>query len=166
MKSLVVAGALGFACSSHAGLNLNLDQYLWFVLPANSVTITGTVQLEPGWHVTVGSVEFPGNGTDFLPVSFDPAFLAFVAAAVPGTDYTGNLFIVDAPAAATPGLYWLNNGPAGISPLSEFILEASNGSVTTKDTEVYAVQVVPEPATLAILGGGVLALIARRRKQA
>lgn len=165
MRICLVAGALGVVASAHAGLNLNINQYLWTVDQGDSVMITGTVQLEPGWTATNSTIEFPGNGTDFLVATFDAGFLAFLSAGLPGVDYTGNLFSVAAPVNATPGLYSLNSGP-GISPLSEMILDASNGVVTTRDTEVYAVEVVPEPASMAILGSGVLALIARRRKRA
>ena len=62
------------------------------------------------------------------------------------------------------GLYFLNSSSDGLSALSEFIVYASDGSVTAADNEMFGVEVVPEPASMIALGVGIAALARKRRK--
>ena len=86
-------------------------------------------------------------------------------ASAPGVDYSGALFTSEVDSTDALGLYWLNGSGSGLTPLSEFIVSASDGSFTAVDNEMYGVDVVPEPASLAALSIG-LAAIARKRRKA
>lgn len=161
----LVAGA----ASAHAGLNLNLNNpYQTVAAPSSgsiSVVFTGTVDiLLPTFDATQADLEFPSDGSNFLTGAFDPAFVAYLGANLPGVDYTGNLFSITVTSTTANGFYWLNNGSLGFSPLSEFIVHAGNGVQTARDNEFYGVTVVPEPASMAILGLGASALIRRRKR--
>jgi hypothetical protein len=165
IRVLPIIAALTVAAGANAALNLNLNQYVWDVTPGSTATISGSITLQDGWSLSGGILESPGNGTDFLTVNFAPGFLNFFFNHSPGDDYVGELFLVETNANTTLGLYWLNDSANGFSPLSEFILSATNGGPNLAiDSEMYAINVVPEPATMAALGLG-LALVARRRRR-
>ena len=164
-KLLFSLGACAFATSSFASVNLNLDHEYWTVNQGGSVTISGTITLTPGWDVTTWWIEFPGNGTDYLPSVIDPTFDAYFNS-VTNADYTGPLFTVSAGAAATLGLYDYNTAYPTGSDRSEFGVGATRSADNAQaaDFENYGVtvQAVPEPASFAALGVGVVALLRRR----
>jgi hypothetical protein len=169
MKTLALAVVLAVSAVSSAAINLNIDtQYMTVIRPSSGsvfVTFTGTIDvLLPTFDVSSATLEFAGNGTDFLPGAFDAGFLAYLGAAAPGVDYAGALFTAEVSSTDDLGLYWLNGSGSGMTPLSEFIVSATNGTETATDNEIYGVDVVPEPASLAVLGLGLVAIARRRRK--
>jgi hypothetical protein len=166
-KVLLSLGACAVASSSLASVNLNLDQEYWTVNQGGSVTISGTIALTPGWDVTGWALESPGNGTDFLGAAIDPTFEAYYLSTT-NADYTGPLFTVSADAAATLGLYDYNTGFQTGSDRSEFGVYATRlaDNAHAADFENYGVtvQAVPEPASFAALGVGIVALVRRLRR--
>jgi hypothetical protein len=167
MKKLLLSfGACAFASAAFASLNVNLDQEYWSGLQGTSVTVFGTITLTPGWDVDLINLEFPSNGTDTLSGAFHPDLLAYLALTT-SSGYAGPLFTIDIPLGATPGLYDASTFfPTG-SDRSEFGARATRASdsATGMDYENYGIEVeaVPEPASLAALGVGALALLRRRR---
>jgi hypothetical protein len=166
-KVLISLGACAIASVSLASVNLNLDHEYWTVNQGGSVTIYGTITLTPGWDVTGWSLENPSNGTDYLPANIDAGFNAYFAS-VTNADYSGALFTVDAPVAATLGLYDYNTFGGGGSDRSEFGVYATRlaDNAHAADFENYGVtvQAVPEPASFAALGVGAVALLKRRKR--
>ncbi|MFY9233732.1 MAG: PEP-CTERM sorting domain-containing protein [Fimbriimonadaceae bacterium] len=168
MKTLALAAAFAASAISMAGINVNIDsQYQTVVRPGSgsiSVMFTGTVDvLLPTFDVNGALLEFPSDGTNFLSGSFDAAFITYLSAGA-GVDYTGALFEITVQSTDDLGLYFLNSSSDGLSALSEFIVYASDGSVTAADNEMFGVEVVPEPASMVALGVGIAALARKRRK--
>ena len=160
---------LAAVVSAHAALNLNINvPYQTVVRPSSGtiqVVFTGTVDvLLPNFDVDVAILEFPGSSSSvFLNAAFDPAFITYLGGNSPGVDYSGNLFSVDVSSTTPQDFYWLNSG--NNNPLSELIVFASdNSGHSSWDNEMYGVTVVPEPATMAALSIGAVALLRRRRK--
>ncbi|KXK15842.1 MAG: hypothetical protein UZ18_ATM001001494 [Armatimonadetes bacterium OLB18] len=168
MKKLALAALVGVSAASYAAININFDLNYQTVLKPSSgsvfVTFTGTVDiLLPSFFASGAVVEWPGNGSAFLSTTFAPSFLTYVTAATPGADYAGDLIIVEVASTDADGFYWLNGSTSGMSPLSELIVDASDGTSIASDNEFFGVTVVPEPASMAALGLGALALIRRRK---
>jgi hypothetical protein len=169
MRKLALAlVVLGSVVSAHAALNLNIDvAYQTVVRPGTGsifVTFTGTVDvLLPTFDVSSAIIEWPGSSAnDFLPGTFDAAFVTYATGNNPGVDYTGNLFKVEVTSSTPLGFYWLNTSPDGLSNLSEFLVRATDGTNTATDNEFFGVTVVPEPATFVAVGIGALVLLRRR----
>jgi len=167
MKKLsLLAAAFGMIASAQAGFNLNIDsQYQTAVLPSSgsiTVTFTGTVDvLLPNFDITGASLEFPyANSSDFLNDAFDSNFLTYISGSSPGVDYSGALFTVTVTSTTPQGFYYLDSSGG----LAELVVSGSNGTVSGSDNEFFGVNVVPEPATMAVLGLGAMALVHRRRK--
>lgn len=168
MKKLVGLIALGGLSSVSFGfMNLNLNNpYQSANVPGSGsifVTFSGTVDiLNPFYDVSGATIEGASDGTNFLNMAFDAAFLSYVLGNNPGLDYTGDIFTAEVTSTTPLGNYWL--GPGGLSGLAEFTAIATGPSLDAVDNELFGVTVVPEPATLAALGIGAAALIRRRRK--
>lgn len=156
------------AGTASASLNFNIDvAYQTVGLPSSGsiqVMFTGTVDiLLPDYDALVGIVENPDDGSNpALSVTFDPGFVTYLNGVNPGVDYSGNLFSLTVSDNTPLGAYILNAG--GDSPLSEAYVTASNGNLNSIDNEFFGLTVVPEPATVAALALGGLALIRKRRK--
>ena len=171
MKKLALAlGLLSVGAASQAAINFNISNaYQTATLPNSgmiTVTFSGTVDvLLPTWDAVNITVESPGNGSAFLTFdSFDAGFVAYLGSNAPGVDYTGNLFSIQVNSTDAQGFYYLNGSSFGMSALSEAIVYASvPGGPEIADNEYFGVNVVPEPATMAALGLGAIALIRKRR---
>lgn len=165
-RILVPLAILGAAASANAVLNLNINVQYQTVAPPSSGTLTvvfsGTVDvLLPTFDVNSAALEFPfRNSTDFLGGSIDSGFATYIAATSPGVDYSGILFTISVPSTTPLGNY-IFDASGG---LAEFLVSATNGVTSGTDNEFFGVNVVPEPATMAALGIGVVALLRRRKK--
>ncbi|HLO98288.1 MAG TPA: PEP-CTERM sorting domain-containing protein [Fimbriimonas sp.] len=168
---LVLGFAAVGAASSFGALNLDLNEnYKSTLLPNTgsvNLTFSGKVDiLLPGYDIIDGFLEFPRltpTGAA-LAVSYVPAFLTYANAANPGVDYNGDIFIVTVSSTDATGEYFYNNTEG--TDFAEFSLTASNGTFSSTDVEMFGVDVnaVPEPASMAVLGLGAVALLRRKRK--
>ena len=153
MKKIALSlAALGaFAVQAAAVLDLR------FTHPADS-----PVTLAPGasglLSGTITGVTQDLNSFSFAPLTgfsfaIDSGFQAYLTASNPTTGYTGAIGTITA--LTTPGTYF-----------SVGTVATSAGSTTpgSFDGENLQVNVTPEPASLAALGVGAVALLRRRRK--
>lgn len=169
MKKLAcLCAVVGLSSASFGFVNLNLNNpYQTAGVPGSGsifLTFSGMVDiLNPAFAISGATLEAPDNGSQVLNVAFDAGFLAYLSASAPGVDYTGDIFTVEIQSTTQVGNYWF--GAGGLSAFSELIVSASGaGLPDAVDNELYGVEVVPEPATLAALGLGAAALLRRRRK--
>jgi hypothetical protein len=163
---LVVGSAVALPGASLASLNLELDLADQFVVAPGvgtfGVVYSGTITVSATETISSAIVEWPGNGVNTLFTDFHADFVSFMGSNGAGDSYVGNIFTV----SVTPtdvGLYDLNaTGPSGLAEISVYATRA--GKPDSFDSEIFSLDVtpVPEPATLAILAIGAMAL--RRRK--
>jgi hypothetical protein len=167
LTMVVLAVALLLPAAAKADpLVLTLDP-VHTVAAGASVTFQGTFSNggAPGRFVNAVGFTFSGGFSDF---TFDPsAFFAAVPAFVnPGftTGPPGPFFDILVSSSAAPGNY------TGSFSVLGGDTDSSNSVLATKDFSLIVQagqgQVVPEPATLLLLGTGLAgAALARRRKQ-
>lgn len=170
MKGILVPVAmLGFVAAGYTQVNLNLDNPFQTVVAPTSgslvVTYSGTVDISNGWDAVSASVEFPflTDGSAFLGnILFTNDFLTYLGAGA-DVDYSGSLFTITIDSTTPAGEYWLDSS---LTNASEIAINATKGSANFNDNEAYSltVEAVPEPASMAALGLGALALLRRRRK--
>ncbi len=167
-----LAGLALLAVAANASINFNItNQDQTIVKPTSGfvlATFSGTVTTSGGWAPSTITVEWPGNGSNFLTFdSFDAAFVAYLGAGVPNSNYSGDLFSIQVASTDADGLYDLNGSSSGSSPFAEAIFYAMKNGVVAGDNEYYSITVesVPEPVSMGILGLGALALIRRRRSK-
>lgn len=165
-----LAGLALLAVAANASINFNItNQDQTIVKPTSGfvlATFSGTVTTSGGWAPSSIAVEWPGNGSTSLTFdSFDATFVAYLSAAVPNSNYSGDLFSIQVASTDADGLYDLNS--FGSSPFAEATLYAMKNGVEAGDNEYYSITVesVPEPVSMGILGLGALALIRRRRSK-
>lgn len=168
MKKLVGLIALGgLSTFSFGFINVNLSNpYQTANVPGSGsifLTFSGTIDiLNPLYTFTIASLETPFSGPNILNTTYHADLINYVNTATPGQDFTGNLFTVEVKSTDALGNYWFDSSSQ--TGLSEFVGSATaSGLPGASDNEMYGVTVVPEPATLAALGIGAVALIRRRR---
>lgn len=172
MKKIILLSVFGAsAAMSQAAVNLTIDNpYQGVDLPSSGqvvLTFTGTVDIQlPDYDLFSIALDFPGltTGGPFLSSAIDSNFSSYMGASNPGVDYTGALFSVTVDASDAPGDYFFNS--ANNTNLADLLIMASDGVHTSTDSEAFGVSVraVPEPASMAVLGLGVAALLRKRRK--
>lgn len=168
MKKLALLGLATIATGAYAGVNLNLSDHVKSVVQPGTgfvdVVFSGTVDVLPNWDATSAVLYTPDNGSAALSGGLTTAFLDYLSGSFAGTDFNGDLFFIRVQASDAVGFYDQNALSTGGS--SELVVNAVNGNRRFADNEYYGVEVqaVPEPATLAALGLGAIALIRRRRK--
>lgn len=171
--SVLAVASLGLTALSPAFVNFNFTTaYLGPVANTNgnTVTWTGTVTVANGWDVTGVTIEAPALSTSgpSLAVVIDPGFAAYVAGANGGVGYSGAIASYTFNGTEAVGFYGWDVAPGGgLSPFfSEITVQATqlDTGLIASDSELYGVEVVPEPATLIALSAGALALVRRRRK--
>lgn len=171
MRKIALMALAGVATVASAGVNLNLNQAVQTVTLPNAgfttVTYSGTVDVLAGWDATSAlswNASLDGV-SNFKAVTFDAAFVAYLSGANAGIDYTGDLFSLDIQSTDPVGLYDQNAGsPTGTSQLIVSAVNTRNQREFS-DNEYYAVNVVPEPASLIALGVGAAALLRRRNRR-
>jgi hypothetical protein len=169
MRKITLFALAAVSVMASAGVNLNLNNPVETVNLPNSgsvnVVFTGTVDVLPGWDASSATLYFPFLGSNGLGGGFDSNFLTYLGGSNAGVDYSGNLFSITVNSTDAPGYYDFNS----LSPTStsQFVVGASKNGVSFSDNEYFAVdvQAVPEPASIAMLGIGSLALIRRRRRK-
>jgi uncharacterized protein (TIGR03118 family) len=126
-------------------------------------TITGS-ELAAPWGVAVAPAGFGEFGGDLLVGNF--SFLnSQIDAFNPMTGAFKGMIPVDPGSGNTPGGLWALNfgiGAMNGDPNTLYITDGINGE---KDGLFAAIDPVPEPSTLVLLGAGVLSLCALRRRR-
>ena len=154
----------GLAALSSAQISIAVDHEYWNVQQGQSVTISGTITATGGLWVTNGGVEYARNASGILTNTvLTPAFIAYINGHS-GKAFTGDLFTVTTSLATATGTYDQSNASDGLDfTRSETYLIAWDGS---KAAATYGIVVtpVPEPASMAALGLGTLALLRRKRR--
>ena len=158
LRRAVLALALaGAGAMAPAQVFLFLNDQTQAALPGQVLTFTGRIE-----NTGAGTVFLNGEGfTLAMPqvwswqgLSLESNFANVPEQLAGGAIWSGTLFTVTVASAAPQltehvGTYALSGGPNGTS---QNLLDSAN----------FQVQVVPEPATLAALGVGLLALRKRR----
>lgn len=158
-KLLVLSLVLGFASLASAGLvySVNGETFVEGMTVAGPVTLSAvmgesgkayTLQVTVDGDLTLdtSATEFPGNGSTWM---FGNKF-------VDGT-------VTETAARLTGGAFM--DVAAGTEAFSGLVVNGTSGTITLEDAitgVVSTITVVPEPATMALLGLG--ALVLRRKK--
>jgi hypothetical protein len=159
---IVLLSAL--AAAATADITFTMDQGAITLARGDSFTYTGTIVRTGFSEIPFASVEFPRKGADLLStISLVQAFKDYVNN-VNFTNYTGPLFTVTVPLNQPLGLYSeSNNGQGEFPGLSELYLTDESGNWYGQKYSVN-VTAVPEPASMAALGLGAVALLRRRKR--
>jgi hypothetical protein len=137
---------------------------------------TGSVTVQPGWHVTGESVDMPANSsqTNALSAAFDPSF-----SPVDGGTYIGNLFDVFVPTGTPQDLYAfriLSTNPSMFSVFASQLSQANgaasiDGGISSfTGSAPFSVQVngpatgVPDQGSTLLLMGVSMAVLELGRR--
>lgn len=172
-RTLVLAALLALPLTSQAlTVNLFINDAFKTVAKPNSGSVTvvfdGVVQVTGSPTSGSATIQFAylnGSNTEFLNGGFSVAFIAAFnnLTTTPNQTYTGDLFEVTVDHTDALGLYNSNAfGPEAPS----FIVSVADGVNTAEAVGTYAVEVVPEPATLALLALPALAALRRKKVKA
>ena len=173
MKRILALTSLAvFAAAANAGVNFNLSNPDVTVVKPTSgsvlVTFSGTMTTSEDFAPSQDwAIEFPGNGTDFIPFdSMNAAFANYLAAGVANSSYTGEMVSFRVDSSLLDGLYDQNDSGFGFSPFAEMVFHGTRDGLDAADNEFFSIRVtsVPEPTSMALLGLGALALLKKRRK--
>ncbi len=134
-----------------------------------SYDFTGTLTVTGASTGASASLDFAylfGNNTDFLNANFHSDFLTGYSAIVNtnGGTYTGNLFTVTVDASDPDGVYDHTVNTLNAPQLTVTYTDSVGRSATGSGSYQATVESVPEPATMAILGGSLAIAALRRRK--
>jgi hypothetical protein len=164
LLTLAFAGAL--AAHASAILNFNLTINELSTTPGTNVVFSGTVTGVSGDLTlaasSVGSA-FKSTGGTGLSGAFTTDFQNYLNQTTTA-NYSGTIFEAFVPAGTAAGTYDTN---AALTNGAQVVVGGTNlNGDTVQDNEFYAVdvQAVPEPATMAGLGLGALALLRRRKR--
>jgi hypothetical protein len=151
-----LAMVLALAPSTAYALAFTLED-AELLVPGETVTFEATVAWDTGdpnpIFLDALSVNLGGAG---LTVDDHPFFVNFPIFIAMGGSATGTMFNVSASLAAALGTF---NGSATL------FTSDGQGGQTAQYTQDFQVNVIPEPATLLLVGSGVSALAARARRR-